>query len=41
MSEKEVRLAYNKYQEKAHSEDRMSYMEFRSEMGVEEEEEYY
>ena len=38
MSEKELRLAWEKYQQTAHPEDMMSYMEFRSEMGFNEEE---
>jgi hypothetical protein len=42
MSEKELREAWNKYQQTAHPEDRMSYMEFLSEQGVEiNEEDFY
>ena len=40
MSEKELREAWELYQKMSHPEDQMPYMEFRSEMGVEEEEEY-
>ena len=36
--EEELRAAWEKYQQTAHPEDMMSYMEFRSAMGVEEEE---
>ena len=36
MSEEELLLAWEKYQQTAHHEDRMSYMEFRSEIGEEE-----
>jgi hypothetical protein len=35
--EEEIRAAWEKYQKTAHPEDMMSYMEFRSAMGVEEE----
>jgi hypothetical protein len=37
MSEKELKAACEKYQQTSHPEDRMSYMEFRSEMGFIEE----
>jgi|LauGreDrversion4_2_1035121.scaffolds.fasta_scaffold4416018_2 hypothetical protein len=33
--EKELREAWEKYQSTAHPEDRMSYVEFLSEMGIE------
>ena len=35
MTEKELREAWEKYQSTAHPEDMMSYIEFRSAMGVE------
>jgi hypothetical protein len=41
MTEKECREAWNRYQATCHPEDTMTYMEFRSEMGVEDEEEFY
>ena len=40
MTEKECREAWEKYQQNAHLDDMMTYMEFRSEMGIEDEEEY-
>lgn len=39
MTEEELRAAWNKYEATCHPEDMMSYMEFRSEMGVNDEEE--
>jgi len=37
--EEELRAAWNKYQATCHPEDSMTYMEFRSEMGFNDEEE--
>jgi hypothetical protein len=35
MSEKQLREAWLEYQKTAHPDDKISYMDFRSEMGVE------
>jgi hypothetical protein len=40
-SEKELRKAWTKYQEESHQDDRMSYQDFLSELGIEEEENYF
>jgi len=40
MTEKECREAWEKYQATCHPGDSIDYMEFRSEMGIEDEEEY-
>ena len=40
-SEAELRAAWEKYQSEAHPEDRMSYVEFLSEMGIQIEDEDY
>jgi hypothetical protein len=40
MTEQECRTAWEKHQKNAHEDDMMPYMEFRSEYGLEDEEEY-
>ena len=40
-SEAELRAAWEKYQREAHPEDRMSYVEFLSEMGIQIEDQDY
>jgi hypothetical protein len=39
--EEELRAAWNKYQATCHPEDVMTYMEFRSEMGINDEKDEY
>ena len=41
MTEEELRVAWNKYEATCHPEDSMTYMEFRSEMGINDEENEY
>jgi hypothetical protein len=41
MTEEELRAAWNKYEATCHPEDSMTYMEFRSEMGINDEENEY